>query len=102
LVLGTAGLPHILVRFYTVPDAKTARVSVVWATAIIGVFYILTTFFGFGASTLLPWESILTPPARRTPHGRADLAKALGGEMFFAFISAVAFARSSRWWRASR
>ena len=52
LVLGTAGLPHILVRFYTVPDAKTARVSVVWATAIIGVFYVMTTFFGFGAALL--------------------------------------------------
>src|SRR3712207_9311301 len=42
LVLGTAGLPHILIRFYTVPDAKTARISVVWAMAIIGTFYIMT------------------------------------------------------------
>src|SRR5260370_15719943 len=49
LILGTAGLPHILVRFYTVPDAKTARVSVVWAMGIIGSFYIMTTFLGFGA-----------------------------------------------------
>ena len=62
LVLGTAGLPHILVRFYTVPDAKTARNSVVWATAIIGVFYVLTTFFGFGAATLLKFSDI--PPDR--------------------------------------
>jgi cation/acetate symporter len=93
LVLGTAGLPHILVRFYTVPDAKTARVSVVWATAIIGVFYILTTFFGFGASTLLPWQDILTPAGKENTNMVAPiLAKALGGEMFFAFISAVAFA----------
>src|SRR3954467_9781654 len=53
LILGTAGLPHILVRFYTVPNAKTARVSVVWAMAIIGVFYIMTTFLGFGAATIV-------------------------------------------------
>jgi cation/acetate symporter len=94
LVLGTAGLPHILVRFYTVPDARTARVSVVWATAIIGVFYILTTFFGFGAATLLEKASILNA-ATGKPDGNMVapiLARALGGEWFFAFISAVAFA----------
>jgi cation/acetate symporter len=109
LVLGTAGLPHILVRFYTVPDAKTARVSVVWATAIIGVFYILTTFFGFGAATLLKYPltaagaPIAAPlpmdaiplDAKNVPDGNMVapiLAHVLGGEMFFAFISAVAFA----------
>src|SRR6202012_5437424 len=53
LLLGTAGLPHILVRFYTVPDAKTARHSVVWAMVLIGVFYIMTTFLGFGAASVL-------------------------------------------------
>src|SRR6185436_19965681 len=53
LVFGTAGLPHILIRFYTVPDAKTARSSVVWAMIIIGLFYIMTTFFGFGAASLM-------------------------------------------------
>ena len=93
LVLGTAGLPHILVRFYTVPDAKTARVSVAWAIGVIGVFYILTTFFGFGAATVLPIESILTPQGKENTNMVAPiLAKALGGELFFAFISAVAFA----------
>ena len=103
LVLGTAGLPHILVRFYTVPDAKTARVSVVWATAIIGVFYVLTTFFGFGAATLLKITSVpaqvgfdfIPLDAKGLPNGNMvapTLAKVLGGEMFFAFISAVAFA----------
>ncbi len=94
LVLGTAGLPHILVRFYTVPDAKTARVSVVWATAIIGVFYILTTFFGFGAATLLNLGQLPLDAAGK-PDGNMVapiLAKVLGGELFFAFISAVAFA----------
>ena len=104
LVLGTAGLPHILVRFYTVPDAKTARSSVVWATAIIGIFYVLTTFFGFGAATLLKTttdHSLATAvgyiplDAKGLPNGNMvapALAHVLGGEMFFAFISAVAFA----------
>ena len=90
LVLGTAGLPHILVRFYTVPDAKTARVSVVWAMGIIGVFYLMTTFLGFGAATILGRDFIET-------HGKINmsaplLAQNLGGEIFFAFISAIAFA----------
>jgi len=90
LLFGTAGLPHILVRFYTVPDAKTARVSVVWAMIIIGLFYILTTFLGFGAATILGKDFI-------AGHGGTNmsaplLAQALGGEIFFAFISAVAFA----------
>ncbi|MGI8602001.1 MAG: solute symporter family protein [Verrucomicrobiales bacterium] len=87
LIFGTAGLPHILVRFYTVPDAKTARISVVWAMVIIGTFYILTTFLGFGAAT------ILTPANIASQNMAAPLlAQALGGEIFFAFISAVAFA----------
>ncbi len=103
LVLGTAGLPHILVRFYTVPDAKTARVSVVWATAIIGLFYVLTTFFGFGAAVLLKLTTVpadvvagfIPLDAKGLPNGNMvapTLAAALGGELFFAFISAVAFA----------
>lgn len=87
LVFGTAGLPHILVRFYTVPDAKTARVSVVWAMVIIGVFYILTTFLGFGAATILKPDHIVTDNM-----AAPQLAEALGGPIFFAFISAVAFA----------
>ena len=87
LIGGTAGLPHILIRFYTVPDAKTARISVVWAMVIIGLFYIMTTFLGFGAAT------ILTPANIPVENMSAPLlAKALGGEIFFAFISAVAFA----------
>ncbi len=87
LLFGTAGLPHILVRFYTVPDARTARVSVVWAMAIIGVFYILTTFLGFGAAILLKPDHIATDNM-----AAPQLAEALGGPLFFAFISAVAFA----------
>jgi cation/acetate symporter len=87
LVLGTAGLPHILVRFYTVPDAKTARVSVIWAMIIIGVFYILTTFLGFGAATLLGPDAISNQNM-----AAPELSQFLGGDIFFAFISAVAFA----------
>lgn len=87
LVLGTAGLPHILMRFYTVPTARSARSSVVWATVIIGVFYILTTFLGFGAATLVGKAHIanqnLAAPL---------LAEAVGGTLFLAFIAAVAFA----------
>src|SRR5450755_4519942 len=90
LIFGTAGLPHILVRFYTVPDAKTARHSVVWAMVLIGSFYIMTTFLGFGAATIVGPDYIKT-------HGGTNmsaplLAQALAGNIFFAFISAIAFA----------
>jgi len=90
LIFGTAGLPHILVRFYTVPDAKTARHSVVWAMVLIGSFYIMTTFLGFGAATVVGQDYIKT-------HGGNNmsaplLAQALAGNVFFAFISAIAFA----------
>jgi cation/acetate symporter len=90
LIFGTAGLPHILVRFYTVPDAKTARHSVVWAMVLIGSFYIMTTFLGFGAATIVGPDFIKT-------HGGTNmsaplLAQALAGDIFFAFISAIAFA----------
>jgi cation/acetate symporter len=90
LVFGTAGLPHILVRFYTVPDAKTARISVVWAMALIGTFYIMTTFLGFGAATIVGRDKILVGGG--TNMSAPLLAEALGGEVFFAFISAIAFA----------
>lgn len=90
LVFGTAGLPHILVRFYTVPDAKTARSSVVWAMALIGIFYIMTTFFGFGAASVLGPDFIGKNGGGNM--AAPQLARALGGDVFFAFISAVAFA----------
>jgi cation/acetate symporter len=90
LIFGTAGLPHILVRFYTVPDAKTARHSVVWAMVLIGSFYIMTTFLGFGAATIVGPDYI-------KGHGGTNmsaplLAQALAGNIFFAFISSIAFA----------
>ena len=90
LLFGTAGLPHILIRFYTVPDARTARSSVVWAMLIIGLFYIMTTFFGFGAASLLGPDFVQKNGG--TNMAAPELARLLGGEIFFAFISAVAFA----------
>ncbi|HXS80318.1 MAG TPA: cation acetate symporter, partial [Gammaproteobacteria bacterium] len=90
LIFGTAGLPHILVRFYTVPDAQTARKSVVWAMLIIGTFYILTTFLGFGAATIVGRDFIAANGGNNM--SAPLLAQALGGNLFFAFISAIAFA----------
>ena len=90
LIFGTAGLPHILVRFYTVPDAKTARISVVWAMVIIGSFYIMTTFLGFGAATIVGKDFIAHNGG--TNMSAPLLAQNLGGDIFFAFISAIAFA----------
>jgi len=90
LIFGTAGLPHILVRFYTVPDAKTARHSVVWAMVLIGSFYIMTTFLGFGAATIVGPDYIRANGG--TNMSAPLLAQALAGDIFFAFISAIAFA----------
>ncbi|WJQ83777.1 solute symporter family protein [Brevibacillus brevis] len=88
LVLGTAGLPHILIRFFTVKDARTARKSVVYATWIIGVFYVMTIFLGFGAAAFVGAGNM--DPAGNM--GAPLLAQALGGNFLFAFVSAVAFA----------
>ncbi|WNQ14177.1 cation acetate symporter [Paenibacillus aurantius] len=91
LVLGTAGLPHILTRFFTVKDAPTARSSVVYATWLIGIFYVMTVFLGFGAAQFVGAKEITAAD----PGGNMAaplLAKALGGDFLFAFISAVAFA----------
>ena len=90
LIFGTAGLPHILVRFYTVPDAKTARISVIWAMILIGSFYIMTTFLGFGAATIVGRDRIAVSGGINM--SAPLLAQALAGDIFFAFISAVAFA----------
>ncbi len=63
LVLGTAGLPHILIRFLTVRDAATARKSIIYATWLIGLFFVLTIFLGFGATTFVGYDNILTANA---------------------------------------
>ena len=98
LVLGTAGLPHILMRFFTVPDAKAARSSVVWAMGLIGAFYIMTTFLGFGARAFLGEAGVEAagPGAPlAAPNLAADLGGGVGtfgGDLFLAVIAAVAFA----------
>jgi cation/acetate symporter len=91
LVLGTAGLPHILIRFFTVKDAITARKSVVYATWIIGAFYVMTVFLGFGAAAFVGYDNIVA--ANSAGNMAAPLlAEAIGGDFLFAFVSAVAFA----------
>ncbi len=91
LMFGTAGLPHILMRFYTVPDAKTARKSVFYATGFIGYFYILTVTIGFGAAILVG-KKIITGIDAGGNMAAPLLAEALGGTFFLGFLAAVAFA----------
>jgi cation/acetate symporter len=91
LVLGTAGLPHILMRFFTVPDAKAARSSVMWAMVLIGAFYVMTTALGFGARAILGQGG--EEAAGATGNNALPLlADELGGELFLAIIAGVAFA----------
>jgi cation/acetate symporter len=91
LVLGTAGLPHILMRFFTVPNAKAARGSVMWAMVLIGAFYVMTTALGFGARAILGkgGEEAAGPTGN---NALPTLADELGGELFLAIIAGVAFA----------
>lgn len=91
LVLGTAGLPHILMRFFTVKDAKTARSSVVYATWIVGIFYVLTVFLGFGAAAFVGSTAIREANAAGNMAAPL-LAEFLGGDLLMSFVSAVAFA----------
>lgn len=91
LMFGTAGLPHILMRFYTVPDARTARVSVAYATAAIGGFYLLTFVLGFGAMVIVGQDPIRAIDAGGNMAAPL-LAEAVGGQVFLGFIAAVAFA----------
>ena len=97
-MLGTAGLPHILMRFFTVPDSKAARSSVVYAIFIIGTFYVLTTFVGFGARALLGEGGVAAAGAGGNL-AAPNLAQFLGGgegtfggDLFLAIVAAVAFA----------
>ena len=100
LMFGTAGLPHILMRFFTVPDAREARKSVFWATTWIGYFYLLIFIIGFGAITIVLTNPEFANTATGVIHGGAGtanmaavlLAKSVGGNLFYGFISAVAFA----------
>ncbi|MHB9705386.1 cation acetate symporter [Alcaligenes aquatilis] len=96
LMFGTAGLPHILMRFFTVPDAKEARKSVFWATTWIGYFYILTFIIGFGAIVLVSTNPRFLEDGGvligGTNMAAVHLADAVGGDVFLGFMSAVAFA----------
>jgi cation/acetate symporter len=96
LMFGTAGLPHILMRFFTVSDAKAARKSVFYATGFIGYFYILTFIIGFGAIVLVSTNPLFKDAAGELLGGNnmaaVHLADAVGGNLFLGFISAVAFA----------
>ncbi|MFK4083862.1 cation acetate symporter [Kribbella sp. NPDC020789] len=99
LVLGTAGLPHILIRFYTVPDSRSARRSVQWAIGLIGAFYLMTLALGFGAAALLNTAkgspvadskgNIASPSLAEAVGGGAG---SVGGSILLALIAAVAFA----------
>jgi cation/acetate symporter len=91
LMFGTAGLPHILMRFYTVPDARTARTSVTYATAFIGFFYLLTFVLGFGAMVTVGPDAIKAID-KGGNMAAPLLAEAVGGTGFLGFIAAVAFA----------
>ena len=96
-MLGTAGLPHILMRFFTVPDAREARKSILWATVWIGYFYALTFVLGFGAIVLISFNPDYVDTATGALRGGGNmavmhLAHAIGGNLFLGFISAVAFA----------
>jgi cation/acetate symporter len=91
LVLGTAGLPHVLMRFYTVPTAKEARKSVVWAIWAIGIFYLFTLVLGYGAGALIGKDVILAAPGG-VNSAAPLLAFELGGSILLGIISAVAFA----------
>jgi cation/acetate symporter len=100
LVLGTAGLPHILIRFYTVPSARVARRSVLWAIGIIGTFYLFTLALGFGAAALVTTNAVKTASASgntAAPQlaevlGQKYFGGDIGGVVFLAVIAAVAFA----------
>jgi cation/acetate symporter len=96
LMFGTAGLPHVLMRFFTVPDAKAARSSVLWATGWIGYFYLLTFIIGFGAIVLVATDAMYLDSGGGLRGGTnmaaIHLAHSIGGNLFLGFVSAVAFA----------
>ncbi|MEO5608557.1 MAG: cation acetate symporter, partial [Ornithinibacter sp.] len=91
LVLGTAGLPHVLQRFYTVPTSKQARKSVEWAIWLIGGFYLLTLVVGYGAAALVGPDAILAAPGKANSAAPL-LAFELGGSVLLGIISGIAFA----------
>ena len=101
LVLGTAGLPHILMRFFTVPDAKAARGSVMWAMALIGAFYLMTTFLGFGARAVLGPAGEAGGRHGREPRPARTSPTSSAASCSSRSSPAWPSPRSSRWWPAS-
>ena len=91
LIAGPSGLPHVLMRFYTVPTAKEARRSAVWAIILVGVFFLFTLVLGLGAAKLVGQETIMAAPGKQNSAAPL-LALNLGGEIFMGVISGVAFA----------
>ncbi len=91
LVFGTAGLPHVLMRFYTVPTAREARRSVTWTIGIVALFFLLTVIMGYGAAALVGKDQILSAPGG-VNSAVLLLAAEVGGTVFMAVISAIAFA----------
>jgi cation/acetate symporter len=91
LILGAAGLPHVLMRFYTVPNARQARRSVVWAIGCMGVFYLATLVIGYGASALVGSERILASTGKENSAAPL-LAFEIGGTLLLCIVAAVAFA----------
>lgn len=91
LVFGTAGLPHVLMRFYTVPTAREARRSVTWTIGIVALFFLLTVIMGYGAAALVGKDQILSAPGG-VNSAVLLLAAEVGGTIFMAIISAIAFA----------
>ncbi|MCQ8279692.1 cation acetate symporter [Acetobacteraceae bacterium KSS8] len=96
LMFGTGGLPHILMRFFTVPDARAARSSIAWATGLVGYFYVMTSLVGFGAIALISHDPLYLDAAGRlrgsTTMAALHLSHAVGGDLMLGFMSAVAFA----------
>jgi cation/acetate symporter len=96
LMFGTGGLPHILMRFFTVPNARAARSSILWATGLIGTFYVLTSIIGFAAIALVSHDPSYLDVAGKLRGGTTmaalHLSHAVGGNVMFGFMSAVAFA----------
>jgi len=90
-MFGTAGLPHILMRFYTVPNSKEARKSVFYATGFIGFFYILTSILGFGAAVIVG-KTAIQAIDKGGNMAALLLAEVLGGQVFLGYLAAVAFA----------
>ncbi len=96
LMFGTGGLPHILMRFFTVPDARAARSSIAWATGLVGYFYVMTSLVGFGAIALISHDPSYLDAAGKlrgsTTMAALHLSHAVGGNLMLGFMSAVAFA----------